>query len=88
VDNNHDGTLDRASFVVGMWLVDQCLYGRKLPPKIDELIWNSVALLNVDVKVKVKKKKKNQNHHSHHHHHQQQHHHHQQPHSSQRQARQ
>lgn len=56
VDHNYDGTLDRPSFVVGMWLVDQCLYGRKLPAKIDQTIWNSVALLHVDVKVKAKKK--------------------------------
>lgn len=42
VDTRRDGTLDRKSFVVGMWVVDQCLYGRKLPKEIDQKVWNSV----------------------------------------------
>lgn len=42
VDTRGDGTLDRKSFVVGMWLVDQCLYGRKLPKEIDHKVWSSV----------------------------------------------
>lgn len=42
VDTRNDGTLDRKSFVVGMWLVDQCLYGRKLPREIDQQVWDSV----------------------------------------------
>ncbi|GAV51487.1 hypothetical protein ZYGR_0AD06700 [Zygosaccharomyces rouxii] len=42
VDSRKDGTLDRKSFVVGMWLVDQCLYGRKLPKEIDQKVWSSV----------------------------------------------
>lgn len=62
VDRNHDGTLDRESFLVGIWLVDQCLYGRKLPHKIDDAIWKSVSRLGVTVeiiKTKAKTKKKN-----------------------------
>ncbi|KAK5779499.1 Tax4p PWA37_004376 [Arxiozyma heterogenica] len=42
VDTRQDGTLDRRSFIVGMWLVDQCLYGRKLPEEVPPIVWNSV----------------------------------------------
>lgn len=42
VDTRHDGTLNRQSFLTGMWLVDQCLYGRKLPKQIDQRVWDSV----------------------------------------------
>lgn len=42
VDTRGDGTLERKSFIVGMWLVDQCLYGRKLPTELDQQIWDSV----------------------------------------------
>ncbi|EJS42929.1 irs4p [Saccharomyces arboricola H-6] len=42
VDSRKDGTLDRKSFIVGMWLVDQCLYGRKLPNVIEQCVWDSV----------------------------------------------
>ncbi|CCE64606.1 hypothetical protein TPHA_0I01000 [Tetrapisispora phaffii CBS 4417] len=42
VDLRNDGTLDRKSFIVGMWLIDQCLYGRKLPKSIDQTIWDSI----------------------------------------------
>ncbi|CAI4564809.1 AVB_G0029380.mRNA.1.CDS.1 [Saccharomyces cerevisiae] len=42
VDTRKDGTLDRKSFIVGMWLVDQCLYGRKLTNELDQRVWNSV----------------------------------------------
>lgn len=49
VDTRHDGTLDRKSFIVGMWLVDQCLYGRKLPKDIDQQVWDSVDRYVVNV---------------------------------------
>lgn len=42
VDSRKDGTLDRKSFIVGMWLVDQCLYGRKLPNIVEQCVWDSV----------------------------------------------
>lgn len=42
VDTRRDGTLDRRSFIVGMWLVDQCLYGRKLPDEVPSIVWDSV----------------------------------------------
>jgi hypothetical protein len=31
VDHDEKGKLRREEFVVGMWLIDQTLYGRKLP---------------------------------------------------------
>ncbi|QLQ78508.1 hypothetical protein HG537_0A07550 [Torulaspora globosa] len=49
VDTRGDGTLDRKSFIVGMWLVDQCLYGRKLPKKINQQVWDSVDKYVVNV---------------------------------------
>lgn len=58
VDRVHDGCLDREGFLVGMWLVDQCLYGRKLPVKVDDTIWRSVGRLNVRIKIRRSKKEK------------------------------
>lgn len=54
VDRNRDGTLDRDGFLIGMWLVDQSLYGRKLPAAVDASVWNSVARLNVKIRIKPK----------------------------------
>ena len=34
--------LTRESFIVGLWLIDQKLQGRKLPNKVSEPIWGSV----------------------------------------------
>lgn len=51
VDTNMDGTLDRSSFIAGMWLVDQCLYGRKLPSKLPDEVWQSIDGLS-DVKIR------------------------------------
>lgn len=42
VDRTSMGYLTRQEFVVGMWLIDQCLRGRKLPVKVSESIWGSV----------------------------------------------
>ena len=36
------GCLRREEFVVGMWLIDQRLKGRKLPIKVGESVWGSV----------------------------------------------
>ncbi|SMN19289.1 similar to Saccharomyces cerevisiae YJL083W TAX4 EH domain-containing protein involved in regulating phosphatidylinositol 4,5-bisphosphate levels and autophagy [Maudiozyma saulgeensis] len=62
VDCRRDGTLDRRSFIVGMWLVDQCLYGRKLPRTIPQEVWDSVDRFAVNVamndKFNLKTKKK------------------------------
>ena len=35
-------TLRRDEFVVGMWLLDQCLKGRKLPVRVSPSVWASV----------------------------------------------
>lgn len=62
VDFRKDGTLDRRSFIVGMWLVDQCLYGRKLPQVVPQEVWESVDRFAVNVamndKINMKTKKK------------------------------
>lgn len=46
VDRRVIGTLEREEFVVGMWLVDQRLKGRKLPIKVGESVWSSVRRLS------------------------------------------
>ncbi|MCJ1288753.1 Increased rDNA silencing protein [Xylographa carneopallida] len=40
-----DHWLSREEFVVGVWLVDQCLKGKKLPVKVGESVWKSVRIL-------------------------------------------
>ncbi|KAK4546339.1 hypothetical protein LTR36_002016 [Oleoguttula mirabilis] len=42
VDNECVGRLSKEEFVVGMWLVDLRLKGRKLPVKVSETVWASV----------------------------------------------
>ena len=46
VDRQGVGRLSKEEFVVGMWLVDQCLKGRKLPVKVSESVWSSVKRLS------------------------------------------
>ena len=46
VDIEREGTLEREEFVVGMWLIDQRLKGRKLPVKVSESVWGSVRMLS------------------------------------------
>lgn len=46
VDNQSTGMLSREEFVVGMWLIDQRLKGRKLPVKVSDSIWASVRNLS------------------------------------------
>ncbi|KAG6252913.1 hypothetical protein E4U23_008280 [Claviceps purpurea] len=41
VDRGHDGMLTRQEFVVGMWLIDQRLKGRKMPARVSESVWHS-----------------------------------------------
>jgi len=45
VDHDAVGRLGKEEFVVGMWLIDQRLKGRKLPVKVTESIWASVRSL-------------------------------------------
>ncbi|MCJ1259087.1 Increased rDNA silencing protein [Lignoscripta atroalba] len=46
VDKEGAGRLSRDEFAVGMWLIDQCLKGRKLPVKVSESVWSSVRRLH------------------------------------------
>ncbi|KAI0480417.1 hypothetical protein GGR56DRAFT_272566 [Xylariaceae sp. FL0804] len=41
VDHRGRGMLDKAEFVVGMWLIDQRLRGRKIPQKVSDSVWGS-----------------------------------------------
>lgn len=41
VDRSRTGMLSRAEFVVGTWLVDQRLKGRKVPTKVTNSVWGS-----------------------------------------------
>lgn len=42
VDRRGTGMLERDEFVVGMWLIDQKLKGRKLPSKVSDSVWGSL----------------------------------------------
>jgi hypothetical protein len=42
VDHHAVGRLDKIEFVVGLWLIDQRLKGRKLPVKVSDSVWTSV----------------------------------------------
>ncbi|KAL1388149.1 hypothetical protein HDK64DRAFT_272972 [Phyllosticta capitalensis] len=50
VDHSCVGMLSREEFVVGMWVIDQALKGRKVPVKIQESVWESVRGLGVKVR--------------------------------------
>ncbi|KAF4962645.1 hypothetical protein FSARC_9315 [Fusarium sarcochroum] len=41
VDRKEQGVLGRSEFVVGMWLIDQRLRGRKIPAKVSDSVWGS-----------------------------------------------
>ncbi|KAI9820977.1 MAG: Increased rDNA silencing protein [Thelocarpon impressellum] len=45
VDRRVDGALGREEFVVGLWLLDQRLKGRKLPMRVSASVWDSVRRL-------------------------------------------
>lgn len=51
VDGRGVGRLRREEFVVGMWLIDQRLKGRKLPIRVTESVWDSVRGVGVKVKI-------------------------------------
>ncbi|KAK4169288.1 hypothetical protein QBC43DRAFT_251301 [Cladorrhinum sp. PSN259] len=42
VDRDGKGALGREEFVVGMWLIDQRLRGRKIPARVGASVWDSV----------------------------------------------
>ncbi|KAI0128813.1 hypothetical protein BJ170DRAFT_623021 [Xylariales sp. AK1849] len=48
VDTQGRGVLDKTEFVVGMWLVDQRLRGRKIPQKVMGSVWGSAKGLTVE----------------------------------------
>lgn len=54
--------LTKQEFVVGMWLIDQRLRGRKIPPRVSESVWGSAKGVRVLSPGKAEK------HHHHHHH--------------------
>lgn len=45
VDRKQNGALERDEFVVGLWLIDQRLKGRKLPIRVSDSVWKSVGVL-------------------------------------------
>ncbi|KUJ22163.1 uncharacterized protein LY89DRAFT_681470 [Mollisia scopiformis] len=51
VDRSCNGMLEREEFVVGLWLIDQRLKGRKLPIRVSDSVWKSVGSLG-GIKVK------------------------------------
>ncbi|KAE8450998.1 hypothetical protein EG329_005438 [Mollisiaceae sp. DMI_Dod_QoI] len=51
VDRSGNGMLEREEFVVGLWLIDQRLKGRKLPIRVSDHVWKSVGILG-GIKVK------------------------------------
>ncbi|KAF3009930.1 Increased rDNA silencing protein [Curvularia kusanoi] len=52
VDGREIGRLTRVEFVVGLWLVDQRLKGRKLPTRVSDSVWSSARGLGIKVKVR------------------------------------
>ncbi|KAI0597630.1 hypothetical protein F4775DRAFT_559052 [Biscogniauxia sp. FL1348] len=63
VDRRGRGALDKTEFVVGMWLVDQRLRGRKIPRKVGDSVWGSAKGVRVpgpkgEVRGKGKEKRK------------------------------
>ncbi|MCJ1465767.1 Increased rDNA silencing protein [Pseudocyphellaria aurata] len=46
VDAERVGRLGKAEFVVGLWLIDQRLKGRKLPMKVSDSVWFSARRLS------------------------------------------
>ncbi|EGS20847.1 putative rDNA silencing protein [Thermochaetoides thermophila DSM 1495] len=45
VDRSRSGALARDEFVVGMWLIDQRLRGRKIPARVSDSVWDSARRL-------------------------------------------
>jgi hypothetical protein len=52
VDSRAIGRLKRDEFVVGLWLIDQRLKGRKLPIRVSESVWTSARGVGIRVKVR------------------------------------
>ncbi|EFQ86997.1 hypothetical protein CFE70_004727 [Pyrenophora teres f. teres 0-1] len=52
VDSRGIGRLSRYEFVVGLWLIDQLLKGRKLPVKVSDSVWQSTRGIGIKVKIR------------------------------------
>ncbi|RDW94910.1 hypothetical protein BP5796_00673 [Coleophoma crateriformis] len=52
VDRKENGRLEKEEFVVGLWLVDQRLKGRKLPIRVSDSVWRSASGVLGGLKVK------------------------------------
>jgi len=52
VDSRDIGRLNRYEFVVGLWLIDQRLKGRKLPIKVSDSVWQSARGVGIKVKIR------------------------------------
>ncbi|RMZ70673.1 hypothetical protein GMOD_00000803 [Pyrenophora seminiperda CCB06] len=52
VDSRGIGRLTRYEFVVGLWLIDQRLKGRKLPVKVSDSVWQSARGVTIKVKIR------------------------------------
>ncbi|PZD39140.1 EH domain containing protein [Pyrenophora tritici-repentis] len=52
VDSRGVGRLSRYEFVVGLWLIDQRLKGRKLPIKVSDSVWESARGVGIKVKIR------------------------------------
>jgi hypothetical protein len=52
VDSRGVGRLSRYEFVVGLWLIDQRLKGRKLPIKVSDSVWQSARGVQIKVKIR------------------------------------
>lgn len=50
VDSRRVGRLTKDEFVVGLWLVDQRLKGRKLPVRVSESVWGSVRYAGLKIR--------------------------------------
>ena len=46
VNTQGQRVLEKEEFVVGMWLIDQRLKGRKLPVRVSDSVWSSVRMLS------------------------------------------
>ncbi|OIW33629.1 hypothetical protein CONLIGDRAFT_185986 [Coniochaeta ligniaria NRRL 30616] len=49
VYHGRSGGLNREEFVVGMWLIDQRLRGRKIPARVSDSVWESARGMRVKV---------------------------------------
>ncbi|KAM7202274.1 hypothetical protein V8F20_004441 [Naviculisporaceae sp. PSN 640] len=49
VDRKKEGVLGKQEFVVGMWLIDQRLRGRKIPARVSESVWESARGMGMKV---------------------------------------